>query len=158
MPFLPNNDECHIRVIVALGPILCSRIAFKVGFVCLRRVVIVIQTPLNGKGETQSAKEWVDSPDLCRQRKEDVWKGVCIPQREREARIPFIPPFLLFFLHLIVLLLYNLIVVPLFSFMLHLLLVAPSLLSSKESQTNDLTIDKVVKLATAPLRIHLFGK
>ena len=73
--------------------------------------MIVIQTPLNGKGETQSAKEWVDSPDLCRQRKEDVWKGVCIPQREREARIPFIPPFLLFFLHLIVLLLYNLIVV-----------------------------------------------
>ena len=120
--------------------------------------MIVIQTPLNGKTETQSEREWVDSPSLCRQRKEDVWKGVCIPQREREARIPFIPPFLLFFLHLIVLLLYNLIVVPLFSFMLHLLLVAPSLLSSKESQTNDLTIDKVVKLATAPLRIHLFGK
>ncbi|OAO15096.1 hypothetical protein AV274_3186 [Blastocystis sp. ATCC 50177/Nand II] len=41
--------------------------------------------------------------------------------------------------------------------MIHLILVAPPVLSSKESQTNDIVLDKVIKTASDSLRIHLFG-
>ncbi|KAK8823622.1 hypothetical protein WA577_002541, partial [Blastocystis sp. JDR] len=40
---------------------------------------------------------------------------------------------------------------------IHLILVAPPVLSSKESQTNDIVLDKVIKTASDSLRIHLFG-
>lgn len=41
--------------------------------------------------------------------------------------------------------------------MIHLILVAPPVLSSKESQTNDIVLDKVIKTASDSLHIHLFG-